>query len=357
MFKDKRDKVGVMRNLSSGNGKKTIGIYTVNGYHNYGNRLQLFALTTILKKLGFNTKVFWPKFLNRAKNLFFRSVPILRIKYKKERKLRKFTRRYLPKSSMCRNIDYSVVGSDQVWNPKWLHHSSYLLDITNDSIKVSYAASIGVDTLAEEQKRVFKKSLKNYDAISVREKVAQKLLQPLTDKPIEVVLDPTLLLDENVYESLEKKPNDIGVDEKYVFCYILGGREQTDVVRKFAKENNYKIIMFSDKADSNYGIEEFLYLIHHAELVCTDSFHACVFSFIFERPFIIFRRSGGADYMYSRLQNLVDTFHFQNHEYNGKSITKKNLTADYEGSKRILKKEQKKSLSYLKKALGVNDED
>ena len=338
------------------NSNEYVGIFTINGYHNYGNRLQLFALATVLKEFGFSTRVFWPKFLHRTKNLVLRNMPFTRAKFKKERKLRKFTKRCLPKSSKCRNIKYSVVGSDQVWNPKWFHHSQYLLDVPNDSIKVSYAASMGVDVLTKEQSRVFKKYLQDYTAISVREESARELLQSLTNKPIKVVLDPTLLLEVDAYESLEKRPRNIESDEKYILCYVLGGREYMNAIKKFADEHNYRIILFSDKEGSDYGIEEFLYLIHHAELICTDSFHACIFSFIFERPFVIFRRSGGADYMYSRLQNLVDVFHLQNHEYNGKSITKKNLLTDYEKGKQILKKEREKSLKFLKSALGIKNE-
>lgn len=333
-----------------------VSIFTINDYSNYGNRLQLFALSEILKKMGRTVLVYWPKrFKTRIKEVLKYNI-LYRRKYKKEAKIRRFTRKYLPRNSVLIDPFFAIVGSDQVWNPNWLNKRQYLLDVPCDGKIISYAASMGVDTLTEEQKRVFERYLQDYKVISVREKSAKELLQPLTDKPIEVVLDPTLLLEVDVYESLEKKPRNIKPDEKYILCYILGGREHMNAIKKFADEHNYRIILFSDKEGSDYGIEEFLYLVHHAELICTDSFHACIFSFIFERPFVIFRRSGGADYMYSRLQNLVDVFHFYNHEYNGKNITKKNLLTDYEESKRILKREQKKSLNYLKNALGIKNE-
>ena len=336
--------------------KMKVNIVTINGYHNYGNRLQLFALSNIIKQFGGEVFVYWPKrFRTKVKELIKYDTP-LRVKNKKETKLRRFTRKNMPKVSNCCSVDYCVVGSDQVWNPNWLDKRQYLLDVPCDGKVISYAASMGVDVLTKEQSQIFKKYLKNYDTLSVREKSAKKILQPLIDKPIEVVLDPTLLLDASVYKNLEKKPHNIKTGEKFILCYILGGREYMDTIKKFADEYNYRIILFSDKEGSDYGIEEFLYLVHHAELICTDSFHACAFSFIFERPFVIFRRSGGADYMYSRLQNLVDVFHFYNHEYNGKNITKKNLLTDYEESKRILKREQKKSLNYLKNALGIKNE-
>lgn len=337
-------------------GKKEILIFTLNAYSNYGNRLQLFALSTVIKNIGYGAKIYWPKSFTLRFKEAVKNLPLLRKKFIKPIKLQEFTKRYIPKETNNFNADYSIVGSDQVWNPNLFSTQNYLLKVPNNSVKISYAASMGVESLTEEQKNIFRKALKEYKCISVREKTAKDLLQPLTDKKIEVVLDPTLLLDKSVYEELEKRPKNLKAGEKYVLCYILGNRDYQNTIERYARDNNCKVIIFSDKKDSNYGVEEFLYLIHHAELICTDSFHACVFSFIFDRPFVAFRRSGEADYMYSRLQNLINTFHLKNREFNGKNITEENLKADYTEGKEILKKEQKKSIDFLKKALEMKDE-
>lgn len=334
-----------------------IRVFTLEGYFNYGNRLQLFALSKVLKTLsGSSVTSYWPKTFKSRINELLKYKLHLFGGCKKEIKLRNFTKKFICKNTKNQKCSYSIIGSDQVWNPDYLKSRSYLLNVPNNSVKVSYAASIGKEQLAENELINFKKALKHYKAISVREKSAKDLLQPLTDKKVEVVLDPTLLVDKSEYEKLEKRPKNIRENEKYILCYILGGREQMDAINKCAKENNYKIILFSDKKDSDYGVEEFLYLIHHAELICTDSFHACVFSFIFERPFVAFKRTGAANYMYTRLQNLMDMFELKNREFNGKEITEKNLNADYNNAKKILKKEQEKSLSFLKKALDIEYE-
>lgn len=332
-------------------------IFTLEGYFNYGNRLQLFALSKTLKNLsGSSITSYWPKtFKSRIKELLRYKLHLLG-NCKKEIKLKDFTKKYICKNVKSLKCSYSVIGSDQVWNPDYLKSRLYLLNVPNNSIKISYAASIGKEQLTEVELSCFKKALKDYKAISVREKSAKDLLQPLTDKKVEVVLDPTLLVDKSEYEKLEKRPKNLRENEKYILCYILGGREQMDAINKCAKENNYKIILFSDKKDSDYGVEEFLYLIHHAELICTDSFHACVFSFIFEKPFVAFKRTGAANYMYTRLQNLIDTFELKNREFNGKEISEKNLNADYNNAKKILKKEQEKSLNFLRKALDIKNE-
>ncbi|MDO4729776.1 MAG: polysaccharide pyruvyl transferase family protein [Candidatus Saccharibacteria bacterium] len=250
----------------------------------------------------------------------------------------------------------AIVGSDQVWNPDYISTYNNLPTKNPNNRIISYAASMGVEELTSKQKDYYRAMLEDYFAISVREQSAKELLQQLTDKKIEVVLDPTLLLDKPEYEALEKRPKDLAEDEKYVLCYILGNRDHEAVIGKFAKGKGYKTIYFSDKRDSNYGVEEFLYLIHHAQLICTDSFHACVFSFIFERPFVAFKRTGKENYMYTRLQNLIDTFRLKNREYNGKEITKQNQACDYSEAKIIIKKEQEKSLNFLRKSLEIKDE-
>ena len=327
-----------------------VTIYTLNGYYNYGNRLQLFALSKILKSMHIDNNSYWPRNKKENAKLFLKHATPLALRYKKDRRLRTFTKEYITKQVKAPTGKTIIVGSDQVWNPNYLKKYPHLLN-TNQAKNISYAASIGASSLTNEQKEMFKSSLKKYSAISVREQSAKVLLQPLTNKKIEVVVDPTLLLDKAEYEALERRPKKLAKNEKYILCYILGNRDYESIIEKYAKANSYRTIYFSDKPDSNYGVEEFLYLIHHAEIICTDSFHACVFSFIFERPFIAFRRTGESDYMYTRLQNLIDTFKLKNREFNGKEITKENLEVDYTEAKEILKREQKKSLDFLKKAL------
>jgi exopolysaccharide biosynthesis predicted pyruvyltransferase EpsI len=216
---------------------------------------------------------------------------------------------------------------------------------------------MGISSLEPQQKKMFEEMLSRFKNISVREQSAKDILQPLTSKKIDVVLDPTLLLERSQYELIEQKPKDLKEGQKYILCYILGGKEQQSVINEYAMKHGLQVILFSDKRDSNYGVEEFLYLINHAELICTDSFHACVFSLIFERPFVAFKRTGVSNYMYTRLQNLIDIFALKNREFNGMEITEDNLKVDYSEAKKILKKKQEESLDFIKKALEIENEN
>ena len=330
---------------------KIVTIITLNGFFNYGNRLQLFALSKIINEMGYDVSVYWQKGLSERFKQFIKYKTPICLFYKKETKFNHFTEKYTPKLVSYKDCFCSVVGSDQVWNPNYFEVDRYLLDAAGFRRKISYAASVGTESFTSEQKRCFKEALKGYSAISVRERSAQRLLQPLVNKKIDVTLDPTLLLDSCEYEQIEKKPRTLSANEKFVLCYFLGNQDYLESISEYANSHNCRMIFFSDKKGSNYGIEEFLYLVHHAELVCTDSFHASVFSFIFDRPFVVFRRSGEANYMYSRLQNFINTFNIKDREYNGESITIENLKVDSRESKKILIKEREKSLRYLRNAL------
>lgn len=336
--------------------RKKIAIRTLLGYFNYGNRLQLYALSKVLNDIGsFSLRIYTNDSLLKLARDFLRYYVIRSDSRRKEIELYKFTKRHIPRMTISKKENITIFGSDQIWNPKYLIKRGYLLGNDMHHIKVSYAASLGVAKINAGQEEMFREALKEFSAISVREKTAKELLQPLTDKKIEVVLDPTLLLDMSEYAEMESRPINLSND-KYVLCYILGNRDYERAIRDFARKKNYKVILFSDQKDSKYSVEEFLYLIHHAELICTDSFHACVFSLIFERPFVAFKRTGEANYMYTRLQNLIDTFKLKNREFNEKGITKDNLQIDYAEAKIVLKKEREKSLNFLKKALDIRDE-
>ena len=88
-------------------------------------------------------------------------------------------------------------------------------------------------------------------------------------------------------------------------------------------------------------------------LVCTDSFHACVFSFIFNKPFLIFKRTGVgiSNDLYSRIENLIVKFKLDNREFKGNYINDEVLNVNYEKGHKILIDESKKANDYLNKSL------
>lgn len=331
--------------------KLTVGIIT--HYYkslNYGGNLQAYALTYLLNFKGVNAQqICYTKSENiKHKSLIvkiFNPVKVSRYvlrkiycrvedrKHKNDLILRrnailKFNSECIKHTDkVCgrtnaqefvNDFDVFIVGSDQVWNPLWCDDVFLLNFVPQDKIKLSYAAGVSARELTSKQVDMFKQALKTYTAISVRESNGVKLLQPLTNKKVENVIDPTLLLTANEWDKICSSEI---VDQKYIFCYFLGGvGKYKKLITKFAKKNNLKIVnlphlcgyQFSDERFADYKLYEvspadFISLIKHAEYVFTDSFHASVFSHIYKRNFFVFNRKGFKA-MNDRIYSLTDLF-------------------------------------------------
>ena len=203
--------------------------------------------------------------------------------------------------------DCIICGSDQIWLPGNLQDKYYTLEFCRNNVKRgSYAASLGVDSLNDKEKKAYSTFLSKLDFISVREDIGRDLLQSFfKTQPISWVCDPTFLLDKEDWEQLEQEPPVLNeVKSGYIFCYFLGTNEAPRItVSEYAKKHGLKILSVTyfkgyceaDTRLTDYqlydlSVNEFLYLIHHANLVCTDSMHATIFSTIFENQFATFER-------------------------------------------------------------------
>ena len=305
---------------------------------NYGNRLQAYALNEYLseKYEEFNVYSLILKRKQKYKitkfslkhNLAIYLIPLLT--QKKERELnRTFKNRmnlcnnftinntkYLNKEFGWRdinkaNFDIYIVGSDIVWNQDlYLVNRFKFLDFkTKKEIKkISYAASFGRDFIPENNKKIIKKLLSSFDGISVRENSSIKMLNNLGIDNVVNTCDPTLLLTKQKWMSVEKNPN--LTSKKFIFVYLLGkSKRQREFIIKFAEERNLIIINIPnangiiDSSDEKFGNiqfdncspENWIWLIHHAEYIFTDSFHGVIFSSIFEKKFFALKREAKVD--------------------------------------------------------------
>jgi len=216
-------------------------------------------------------------------------------------------------------FDAFVVGSDQVWNPLW-HDSSYMLDFVNShKVKISYAASMGVNSIDEEIMHIYREYLKDFKGISVRETAAIEALKPISEKEIILSLDPTLLLTVDDWDKVASKRQ---VEGRYIFLYLLGNDLKTrKLAERIAREKDMTLVMIPDLLGEfrikdrmirgerliNVAPCDFISLIKNAEYVITDSFHACVFSILYKKQFFAFNRVGSIN-MESRIQNLTRIF-------------------------------------------------
>lgn len=349
-------------------------IVTINDNSNYGNRLQNYALSRYLNIKFNNVKSLWHKDTYESKFVKLRKKIkcILKSKYRynaiRENNIKKFTDKYFDINydvalSPTLNESYSnfIVGSDQVWNPLFWNdvekqYKTYFLRFADEQKRIAYAASFGISELPTKYHAMFKEGLEGIPYISVREHAGAVIVKQLTGRDVPVLVDPTLLIEAEHWRTLEMQPKWYK-GEKYILTYFLGN--VPPMLDRLAKDYNYKIFNLMDRKNFELylsRVEEFLYLIDHAELVCTDSFHACVFSILFNTPFLVVnnRQQKGVADMTSRLDTLLGLFDMKNRyiDFNTDKLEQdKIFHVDFNHVKDIQQREQKRSYAFLKQAM------
>ena len=304
-----------------------IGILTLPLHTNYGGILQAYALQTVLERMGHEVKVINKIFnynLPLWKQPFVYTKRILRnligdkfpIFYEQQVKkeipiIRRHTNEFIGKYIHIHDVkrytdlkesdfDAIVVGSDQVWRPKYFGkiEDAYLQFAKDWDIKrIAYAVSFGTDEweYSKKQTKRCSRLVKKFDAVSVRELSGVNLCQEHFDIVAEHVLDPTMLLEKNDYvQFFENK--EIPVSKGNLLVYILDETaEKRSLVDKIAQKKGLIPFWANSKVENMSAhimeriqppVEQWLRGFYDAEFVVTDSFHACVFSLIFNKPFI-----------------------------------------------------------------------
>ncbi len=389
-----------------------IGIITLSGSTNYGCLLQTRAVIKTYEELG-HKAVLIPESASRSVRAIYQKQSILtklspsymatvlkvRISNKymlknqrdkllsaivnnkknaplfaKAKKLRResfnrFYDTYIPKTnfSISRDtlqedklstFDFFSVGSDQVWNPTYPHTSELkFLTFAQNKQKLCFAPSFGISHLPEYVKEPYSKWLSEFPQLSVREERGAEIIKELTGKDACVICDPTLVRPREEWEAIEKKP-DFSTDKPYALTYFLGNEtdEYRKYIEKIAKERELIVINLFDIREPEYfsiDPSEFIYLVHHADAVFTDSFHCAVFSIIFKKDFVVFDRVEDGRSMGSRLKTLLGTFSLSDRMYN--IISKQRFNkADFSHTDSVLKTEREKVLDFLQKSIENN---
>lgn len=179
--------------------------------------------------------------------------------------------------------------------------------------RIAYAPSFGVNSIEYNTEEI-KRSLERFDAIALREQEGCNIVRCILDEKKDIVVDPTFLLEKKDWNSIEES---IQVPDKYILCYFLSDNiYHWKAVRKFAKSKKMKLVIIPHDGFSyvkskyvvrNCNVGNFLYLLKNAEYVITDSFHASVFSIIYQKKFMVFERHNPAsgNSQNSRIYNLL----------------------------------------------------
>ncbi len=360
-----------------------IGIITLNGYFNYGNRLQNYALHYALKKLNdrikvdtiwygqnnslldndFNTAKFVRRYLFNRHG--FRNY-INKRKYLqegiREYNIKKFSEKFIDTvfvdsvDSVKNDYDFFISGSDQIWNPHWVEGYAEFLAFADPGKRISYAASFGVNEVMPEKESLFKSYLEGMDYISVRESAGADIVKKLTGREAQVLIDPTLLLSRDEWRAISSRPNWYK-GEKYLLVFFLNGLSEATrhKIESIAAAENMKIIDLLDENQFELyttSPEEFLFTVEHASLIFTDSFHGTVFSIIMGVPFVNFGRKDMD--MNSRIDTLLSLVGLECRRAVEDGDMPKNLFAtDYSEAWKRIEKEREKSLKFLCQALNL----
>lgn len=228
----------------------------------------------------------------------------------------KLSRLYVEYSDLRENppkSDFYICGSDQIWNPALTGgelDKAFFLCFTNGK-KASYGASMGeyiIETNAEE----LKKLTADYDYISVREESTAIRLSDAIKKPVETVLDCTLLIDKEDYFQYEESVSKL--DKPYLLFYNMQKTTlSVDLARKISQDKGLEIIDISpnpllkikgSKKMIDIGPGEFLTLFKNANYVVTNSFHGTVFSILYKKQFVCTLHSTRGGRVYDLLTSL-----------------------------------------------------
>lgn len=354
------------------------GIITWHYYSNFGSVLQSYALQEAIAELGYeaefvnyrNLKFGKPNQAKNAVKLFlhytlgclferFRIYPqAFSHKYLRQGKL--VTDEQLLQA-LSRRYSTIICGSDQIWAPNCYNPVYFAAFAGSRTRKVSYAASIGLNDIPAELVPKYKEHLEDFHAVSVRETEGKDLLKEKCGIDATVVLDPTLLHDAPFYQAIEQRVKGIS-SGKYLFCYFLNKEHNyRERAERYAKEHGLQIVGVSDRKDdatwmtrlTNLSAGHFIWLIHHAETVMTDSYHGTIFSLLFHKEVWTFVRfaEDSPICQNSRIRQLQDYFGENIQVLGQNDEASKDRSIDFNLFESRLKELRLQSLSFLKKAL------
>lgn len=377
---------------------KKVGIITYHAAHNYGSMLQAYALQQTILKMGFDCKIinfrtkrqremYTPRFMNetsvRKIIKYILTLGYIKQSYRQYQLFEDFlstqliltNKEYTTLEELEQDtslkFDYTISGSDQIWNTfcrdfDW----AYFLPFIQTGKRIAYAPSMGRQ-VAIEMGNTYDKQigilLKQYDILSAREKMTAQKIKDITEYLPEVVVDPTLLYPSNKWRQLAG--NTPLIKKDYVFLYMpwfdqetfdlaieYGRRKQLPVVLTLLpNQSRWDVIHLLRKGIQIYcstGPLEFLNICKNAKMVIGKSFHAVIFSMIFERPFYAVK--GISD---DRINNLLQKAGMlEQHNLDSKNFEKviQNQIPDknsYDNAFQSLSQEIENSFSFLKKAL------
>lgn len=354
---------------------------------NYGTGLQALALRRFLEDLGYSCYFLEDKREGKRRNTPVArrkiSVSLIRIVVSRLKNRKSFDRRrrLIRKYDQEHNkvfeinteedvkrlnweTDIFIAGGDQIWNPYVLEKKHLFTMVQDDKKMISFGTSVGVTEIPDELRRLYKTCLSRFQAISVREIQSAQALDFLQQEVTEVI-DPALLFDARGWKFLtdEAKLKSELLSEPYILCYFIGERRTYwNYVKKIQKKTGYRVLVipvnyagYSNKYEklTDVTMKEFLALIQRAEIICTDSFHATLFSIQYQKEFYVLKRfkDQSKQSQNGRLENMLGRYGLYDRLIQDESNFKRKNIRDYQRILERIKNERERSVKWLIQAL------
>ena len=385
---------------------KKIAILTRRAGYNMGTSLQAVAMSVFIDRAGFPNRIInydeysghilWrikPR-LNKiiyfamnlcpklSKSIFEKKFSKLQRAQEQMIRFHEFEREFMPLTDKkytshrklerdFNNYDACICGSDQIWSP-YFYDSAFLLSFIKEGSKcrkIAYAPSMGITNVSMIKPEQID-LMKQFDSISCREYEASAIVEKITGKNAPTVLDPTLMVDLEVWSQMADNANIRTHGEKYILTYFLHTDYYKDVIpndfirklKSVTKLPVYNISLFNlenrvnaDRDFNTVGPLEFLALVKGAKWICTNSFHCCIFSYMFKRRFFVFERymknGNEGSNQNSRIHNLLKLLNLE------QCLTKPEVGPDlskkinFNSGKALVDRARSQSLDFLKASL------
>lgn len=319
-----------------------IGILTFHCAHNYGAVLQCYALQEYLKSLGHEVYIidYRPNYLKYGLFTWYNWIALNPIKcirkitfqvstfpiqYRRFSSFTKFIKnrfniKKLNLSVPQNDIECFIFGSDQIWRKNQNSFDPVYFGkfkAAQGHKLISYAASMGLNSLSKTESSQIQNWLNNFSNITVRETSLKELLAPLVSQPITLVADPTFLLNSHEWDKVAIKPN---TNKPYILIYqVISSPETYKLAYQASKDlGNIEIIEIASKIQKKHtshhviydaSPEEFLGWIQNARFIVTTSFHGTAFSIIFKKAFVSIKQNKPSDL---RIESILKSLHILN---------------------------------------------
>lgn len=374
-----------------------IGILTFHVAHNYGAVLQAYALQNYLINLGHDAVIidyqpekivmpyklitfpplkkmtFFKKIRRLLGNLF--NLCLIPLRFLRRKAFNKFIFNSLVLENFNKNFKYEsydvyIFGSDQIWNIEMVGLDEMYFGrfhTNSNQLKIAYAASAGKgeDLICNNKEAL--DAINNLDFVSVRESTLKRKLETKIDKKISIVLDPTLLVNPEIFEKILKKPI---IKKKYLLIYKMISSTILDKIADgIANRNSFQVIelLSSVSAKPLLNIERnkmfespdlFLGWFRYADCIVTTSFHGVAFSLVFRKSFYFVSSGHPAE---NRIISLLEQLELSNRIITGDmapdftEIDYASLPYGKPGIEDKLFELQKKSRDFIKIAIEKRD--